>query len=103
MSVWRPGIFDVQVSFSREHFVGICVKQQDKLCYLVNVYLACNIAGKRILWDEIRGLKGGFVVVDWYVDRFGYKDLQLENRVKELNEVERLAAEGGSPNRKGKR
>lgn len=28
---------------------------------------------------------------------FGFKDLQIDNLVKEMNELERVAAEGGSP------
>lgn len=36
----------------------------------------------------------------WNREVSGYKDLHLENIVKELKEVETLAAEGGSPKAK---
>lgn len=67
MSVWRSGLFDVQFSFSSDHFVGVCAKNWDKLFSLVNVYLSYNMAGKRGLWDELHGLKCDFPVSDWWV------------------------------------
>lgn len=54
LCVWRASQFDIHFSFSGKHFIGICVKQQDTICYSVNVYSACNMVG---IWDELRGLK----------------------------------------------
>lgn len=37
------------------------------LCYLVNVYSACSMSGKRRTWEELRGLKSEFARGDWCV------------------------------------
>lgn len=57
LCIWDNRSFDVQSSFSGEHFVGISAKIQDTLCYLVNAYSPCSLSGKRQLWDELRRLK----------------------------------------------
>lgn len=60
LSVWNQDLLDVQFSFSGEHFLGLCAKIQDTLCYLVNVYSACSVEGKRQLWGDLQRLKGEF-------------------------------------------
>lgn len=47
--------------------MGICAKIQESLCYLVNEYSACNMVGKRQLWDNLKGLKGEFEKGKWCV------------------------------------
>lgn len=67
LCVWNQGLFDFQFSFQGDHFVGVCVKHQGYLCYIVNVYSACIMEGKRQLWNELRKLKRDFEVGDWCV------------------------------------
>lgn len=67
LSVWKPELMEVLFSFSGEHFIGVSVKVQGHVCYLVNVYSACNMAGKRRLWDNLRCLKSDFEVGDWCI------------------------------------
>lgn len=40
----------------------LCVLKEEfkKLCYVVNVYTPCNLAGKRKLWEVLRKVKNSF-------------------------------------------
>ena len=55
------------------------------------------IIGKKhfVLKEKLKKVKE--MLKKWNKEVFGYRDLRIENIVKDLNEVEKLAADGGSP------
>jgi hypothetical protein len=52
LSIWRKSLFVSVFSFSGCGFVGVCLEtiQDQCRCYVVNVYVKCNLIDKRRLW-----------------------------------------------------
>lgn len=63
----ETGLFDVFSSFDGDGFVGLCVKQVNRLLYLVNVYSPCCPLGKRALWQGLLGLKNDLELGEWCI------------------------------------
>lgn len=65
--IWREGLFDVVHSFIVEGYVELCVNQNGRVVYMVNVYAPCNIEGKRRLWEDLLRQKNGRQSGDWCI------------------------------------
>jgi hypothetical protein len=55
LSIWCKSLSSLIFNFSGEGFVGVCLEWgvHKKICFIVNVYSKCDIAGKRRLWETL--------------------------------------------------
>lgn len=67
LTIWRENLFEVLFEFSGASFRGICVKHDDSVVYIVDVYSPCHIEGKRLMWQELLSFKNGLQAGDWCI------------------------------------
>ncbi|XP_058761354.1 uncharacterized protein LOC131634746 [Vicia villosa] len=65
--IWKKGLINPLFSFRTEGSVGIGAEFQGQICFFVNVYSSCHIAGKRLLWSELVELKQKLPMGWWCV------------------------------------
>ncbi|XP_058726991.1 uncharacterized protein LOC131598402 [Vicia villosa] len=65
--LWKASSVSVVLSFRGKGFLGIKVCWKKKFFYLVNVYAACSLPLKRIMWDDLADLKLKFNDGDWLI------------------------------------
>lgn len=64
VALWRNESIEPIFSFKGENFMGVKINWNN-LYYVVNIYSACSISLKRILWREILELKKKLVDGEW--------------------------------------
>jgi hypothetical protein len=69
LSIWCKSSSSLIFNFSGEGFVGVCLEWgvHNKICFVVNIYSKCDIAGKRRLWETLLMSKRGFGGGAWCV------------------------------------
>lgn len=67
LTVWRKGVFEFLFSFSNSDFIGMAVKMDNRIIYLINVYSGCAIRRKRELWSNIISEKARLNPGQWIV------------------------------------
>ncbi|MCI10869.1 hypothetical protein A2U01_0031966, partial [Trifolium medium] len=65
--LWNAGLFVVNHVINGDGFIGICVEEDGKFLYIINVYSPCNLQGKRRLWNDLLNLKSGCEEGDWCI------------------------------------
>jgi exonuclease III len=101
LSIWRKSSASLIFNFSGEGFVGVCLEWgiQKQVCFVVNVYSKCDIAGKRRLWETLLMSKGGFGGGAWCIigdfnavlsreERKGIANLNFQSPSLEIVEFE---------------
>ncbi|XP_058758041.1 uncharacterized protein LOC131631265 [Vicia villosa] len=67
LSLWNNVKMEVLFSFSGEGFLGIKLRWDYKLYYVINVYSSCDFHKKKILWEKLLSLKEKFKDGEWIV------------------------------------
>jgi hypothetical protein len=69
LSIWNKVKSSLIFSFVGDGFVGVCLNllDENRVCYVVNVYAKCNIQDKRRLWGNLLMSKEGFGEGLWCV------------------------------------
>jgi hypothetical protein len=69
ISIWRKSIGTCAFSVSGDGFVGVCLdlKEKQVRCCIINVYAKCNLADKRLFWENLLMTKRGFGDIIWCV------------------------------------
>jgi hypothetical protein len=69
LSIWCKVKASIVFNFMGDGFVGVCLDllNENRRCYVVNVYAKCNLQEKRRLWRDILMSKGGFEGELWCV------------------------------------
>ncbi|XP_058762681.1 uncharacterized protein LOC131636055 [Vicia villosa] len=65
ITLWKNDSLTILNSFKGEGFLGIKIKWNDYLYYVVNVYSSCDFIKKKLLWEELLHLKKNFVDGEW--------------------------------------
>lgn len=65
--MWKKNIFELNLCFMGEGFVGIYVLWRGTSIYIVNVYSSCFIHNKRKFWSELNEFKRKFPSGEWCV------------------------------------
>lgn len=65
--MWNLVLFEAQLSFVGEGFVGIKVVWKGMIIYFVNVYSSFVFQSKRIMWVELINLKSSLPLGNWCV------------------------------------
>jgi hypothetical protein len=62
LSLWNKDKYSLVFSFTGEDFAGVCLNiiQEQRICYVLNVYAKCDLVARRSLWDCILMSKRGF-------------------------------------------
>lgn len=60
--MWKKDLIIPLCRFRTKGSMGICARFKGQVCYFVNIYSSCYIAGKRSLWPELLALKNRFGV-----------------------------------------
>lgn len=76
-------------------FNNCWLEHEDFQKFIKDCWLSLEVEGRGsfVLKEKLRMLKEKIKV--WNREVFGYKDLRIENIVRDLNEIERIASEGG--------
>jgi hypothetical protein len=69
LSMWNKDKFSIIFSFTGDGFAGACLNivEEQRICYLVNVYAKCDLQARRELWECILMSKRGFGGDVWCV------------------------------------
>ncbi|XP_058751965.1 uncharacterized protein LOC131625083 [Vicia villosa] len=67
LSIWRTQTVSVLASFSRPGFLGSKVLWKGDYFYVFNVYSACALPLKRILWTRLIDLKNKYQDGEWII------------------------------------
>jgi exonuclease III len=69
LSIWRKVNSSLIFTFMGEGFVDVCLEWGVKkdICFVVNVYVKCDLNAKQRLWDNILMSRGGFGGGRWCV------------------------------------
>ncbi|MCH82126.1 hypothetical protein A2U01_0002923, partial [Trifolium medium] len=88
LSMWNKDKFAIIFSFTGEGFVGVCLNivEEQRACFVVNVYAKCETQARRRLWENILMSKRGFGGDLWCV-------VGDFNAIRELNERRGLRAD----------
>jgi hypothetical protein len=99
LSIWCKVKASLVFTFVGDGFVEVClnVVNENRRCFVVNVYAKCNLLDKRRLWGDILMSKGGFGGDLWCVagdfnsvreptERRGVRNTSLGGRSGEMTE-----------------
>jgi hypothetical protein len=69
LSLWNKDKYSIIFSFTGDDFDGAClnVVEEQRVCYVVNVYAKCDLQARRELWECILMSKRGFGGDAWCV------------------------------------
>jgi hypothetical protein len=62
LSLWNKDKYSLVFLFTGEDFAGVCLNiiQEQRICYVLNVYAKCDLVDRRSSWDCILMSKRGF-------------------------------------------
>ncbi|XP_058776769.1 uncharacterized protein LOC131651118 [Vicia villosa] len=97
LSIWKNQSVSVISSFAGIGYLGNKVSWNGGIFYIVNVYSACSISDKRVLWSQLLLLKQKFVDGEWIIggdfnavkkrsERFGHGEGRSNVEWREFNE-----------------
>ncbi|XP_058766452.1 uncharacterized protein LOC131640058 [Vicia villosa] len=67
LSLWNNEKMEVLFSFKGEGFLGIKLKWDLNLYYIINVYSSCDFPKKKALWEDLLSLKEKYKDGEWIV------------------------------------
>lgn len=69
LSLWDASLGKLIFYFSGNRFLGVCLEWGSKKqrCFVVNIYTPCNLAGKWLLWENLKMSKMGYGKGLWCV------------------------------------
>lgn len=65
--LWKVSTVEVLSSFRGSGFLGIKFRRCEQVCYIVNIYSACSLTLKRVLWSKLVSLKSSFNDGEWII------------------------------------
>ncbi|XP_058776931.1 uncharacterized protein LOC131651277 [Vicia villosa] len=67
VTIWKKGVIRSEFSFKAKGLLGINASWEGINCYFLNVYSSCEIAEKRILWNQLIEWKNKFPKGEWII------------------------------------
>ncbi|WJX46636.1 hypothetical protein P8452_33416 [Trifolium repens] len=88
LSIWSKVKASLVFTFIGVGFVGVCldIVNEDRRCFVVNVYAKCNFGAKRQLWNDILMSKRGFGDGLWCV-LGDYNSVRDSSESREVGQV----------------